>query len=300
MTKKKEEKTKEFKPSQVVVTVVFLSLILIALLVGFSRKRVFSESLGVNLVVVNEDRVALLGVRPKEKSIVWLDLPGNLQLKVVDREAWYPASSLWGLGEIEGDEKEMVRASIQQDLGLAMAGVVRLQGEMSVDEVMRSLIDVRTRTSLNWWDRIVLYRTLTKMGSRGLIWETNLPGAVVETRQEEDGSEWRRLNESIWVWTKDLWPSEEVLSLGVTAAVYNCSEVSGKARLMSHVLESEGLRVVEVAAKEEENHRGCWFDLEIESDELEWLLERQLGCQRKNNLDKRDEVEADLTVWLGD
>lgn len=299
MTKKEKQKTKEFKLGQVVVTVVFLLLILIALLVGFSRRRVFSESLGANLVVVSEDEVALLGVRPGEKSIVWLDLPTNLQLRVVNREAWYPANSLWGLGEIEGDEEEMVRMSVQQDLGLAVAGVVRLSAEASVDEVMRSLIDIRTKTSLNWWDRIVLYRTLTKMSSRGLIWETSLPGTVLETREEEDGSEWKRLNESIWVWTKDLWPSEKVLSLGVTAAVYNCSEVSGKARLMSYVLESEGLRVVEVAAREE-SHQGCWFDMEVESDELEWLMERQLDCEEKNGLGEKDEIEADLTVWLGD
>jgi len=39
--------------------------------------------------------------------------------------------------------------------------------------------------------------------------------------------------------------------------------------------------------------------MEEEWSELEWLLERQLGCRVKVGIGDMDEVEAGVTVWLG-
>jgi len=206
---------------------------------------------------------------------------------------------LWQLGEIEGDAEELVKQSLQQDLGLVMSGVICLGSkDVSVEGVMSGLIDLGVKSSLNWWDRVVLYKVLTKMMTRGLVWETDLPLIVMDVKEDEDEMKWKKLNERVWVWTRDLWPSEKILGLGATAAVYNSSDTPGKARVMGYALESEGLRVVEVAAREEKNE-GCWYEMEEEWSELEWLLERQLGCRVKVGIGDMDEVEAGVTVWLG-
>lgn len=297
--KKKKVGKKEFKLSQMLIAGGFLLCILVGLVMRVARKRVFDEKLGMGLVIVGEEGVALLGVRPEEDSLTWVDLPVNLRLRVIDSEAWYPVKSLWQLGEIEGKPEELVKQSLQQDLGLVVSGVICLRSEdVSVEGLMSGLIDLGTRSSLNWWDRVVLYKTLTKMTTRGLVWETNLPQVVMDVKEDDDGMMWKKLNERVWVWTRDLWPSEKILALGVTAAVYNSSDIPGKARVMGYVLESEGLRVVEVAGKEEKNE-GCWYEMEEDSDELKWLLERQLGCRQKDGIGDMDDVEAELTVWLG-
>ena len=297
--KKKKISKKKFKLSQVLIAGGFLLCILVGLVMGMFRKRVFSESLGMGLAAIGENEVALLGIRPEEDSLVWVDLPADLRLRVVDSEAWYPVQSLWQLGEIEGDAEELVKQSLQQDLGLVMSGVICLGSkDVSVEGVMSGLIDLGVKSSLNWWDRVVLYKVLTKMMTRGLVWETDLPLIVMDVKEDEDEMKWKKLNERVWVWTRDLWPSEKILGLGATAAVYNSSDTPGKARVMGYALESEGLRVVEVAAREEKNE-GCWYEMEEEWSELEWLLERQLGCRVKVGIGDMDEVEAGVTVWLG-
>lgn len=297
--KKKKVGKKEFKLSQVLISGGFLLCILVALVIGVSKKRVFDKKLGMGLVIVGEERVALLGIRPEEDSLTWVDLPADLRLRVIDSEAWYPVKSLWQLGEIEGKPEELVKQSLQQDLGLVVSGVIYLENkDVSVEGLMSGLIDLGIKSSLSWWDRVVLYKTLTKMTTRGLVWEIDLPQIVMDRKEDEDGVVWKKLNERIWVWTRDLWPSEKILALGITAAVYNSSEIPGKARTMGYVLESEGLRVVEVAGKEEKNE-GCWYEMEEDSDELKWLLERQLGCRRKDGIGDMDDVRAELTVWLG-
>jgi len=297
--KKKKISKKKFKLSQVLIAGGFLLCILVGLVMGMFRKRVFSESLGMGLAAIGENEVALLGIRPEEDSLVWVDLPADLRLRVIDSEAWYPVESLWQLGEIEGDAEELVKQSLQQDLGLVMSGVICLGSkDVSVEGVMSGLIDLGVKSSLNWWDRVVLYKVLTKMMTRGLVWETDLPLIVMDVKEDEDEMKWKKLNERVWVWTRDLWPSEKILGLGATAAVYNSSDTPGKARVMGYALESEGLRVVEVAAREEKNE-GCWYEMEEEWSELEWLLERQLGCRVKVGIGDMDEVEAGVTVWLG-
>jgi len=297
--KKKKVSKKKFKLSQVLIAAGFLLCILVGLVMGMFRKRVFNENLGMGLAAIGEDEVALLGIRPEEDSLVWVDLPADLRLRVVDSEAWYPVQSLWQLGEIEGDAEELVKQSLQQDLGLVMSGVICLGSkDVSVEGVMSGLIDLGVKSSLNWWDRVVLYKVLTKMMTRGLVWETDLPLIVMDVKEDEDEMKWKKLNERVWVWTRDLWPSEKILGLGATAAVYNSSDTPGKARVMGYALESEGLRVVEVAAREEKNE-GCWYEMEEEWSELEWLLERQLGCRVKVGIGDMDEVEAGVTVWLG-
>ena len=297
--KKKKVSKKKFKLSQVLIAAGFLLCILVGLVMGMFRKRVFNENLGMGLAAIGEDGVALLGIRPEEDSLVWVDLPADLRLRVIDSEAWYPVESLWQLGEIEGDAEELVKQSLQQDLGLVMSGVICLGSkDVSVEGVMSGLIDLGVKSSLNWWDRVVLYKVLTKMMTRGLVWETDLPLIVMDVKEDEDEMKWKKLNERVWVWTRDLWPSEKILGLGATAAVYNSSDTPGKARVMGYALESEGLRVVEVAAREEKNE-GCWYEMEEEWSELEWLLERQLGCRVKVGIGDMDEVEAGVTVWLG-
>ncbi len=297
--KKKKENKKEFKLSQVLVAGGFLLCILVASVMMVSRKRVFDEGLGMGLAVVGEEGVAFLGIRPEEDSLIWVDLPTDLRLRVIDSEAWYPVESLWQLGEIEGKAEELVKQSLQQDLGVAVSGVICLEnGDVSGEGVMEGLVDLGVRSSLNWWDRVLLYKTLVKMMTRGLVWEIDLPQIVMDVKEDEDGMKWKKLNERVWVWTKDLWPSEKILALGITAAVYNSSDTPGRARVMGHVLESEGLRVVEVASREEKN-KGCWYEMEEDSSELRWLLERQLGCRQKDGIDNTDDVKAELSVWLG-
>jgi len=130
---------------------------------------------------------------------------------------------------------------------------------------------------LGWLDRYVLYKDISELTSKGIVLETNLPYQVINKTQDVDGYEWLELNEAIFVWSKDLWPSIEVVNLGTKVEVINVSDIPGLARVRTRQLESVGFRVVGVDAKSEMKlKKSCLLRLNSEAVDKSGLL-RKMG-----------------------
>jgi len=283
------------------VGIFFLVLVAIVVSLGFFKKRVYEPKIGVNLVLVSEKQVVLVGIRGGEDRLIWVELPKKLRVKVADSEAVFPVVSLWEFGKIEKRPVEIVSKSLAVSFGVILSGVNKTSGEITMEKFLSSLISLKTKSSLGWWDRYVLYKDVARILSKGSVLEIKLPWTVMNEVVDADGKVWQELNEAVFVWSRDLWPSEVVLGLGLTAGVYNASEVLGKARGVSRQLESVGFRVVEVAvASEKIKKKGCWYDWQEEKKEVLWLLERHLWCKARGGILEKGEAKADVVVWMGE
>lgn len=272
------------------LALVFIFLLGFAVIFRIVDTRGYRSDVGINLVVVGESNVSLVGVSKNKKDLVWVDLPSNLRLD------GYPAVSIWGLGEIEGESEELVKKSMGEGLGLWFQAVLKVEGETSVNSLLKRLLSVRKIKGLSWLDRYILYKDVSSLATKGVVLETNLPYQVRDTVEDVDGYEWQELNEVVFVWSRELWPKEEVVNLGAKVEVVNVSDIPGKARVMARQLESVGFRVVRVEAGSEEIGKSCLVkvsrDTLRQNEFLEEILKNYLGCKIS--------VEKDMSDFFGD
>ncbi len=255
-------------------------LLFLGLAVGWQiiGSRGYYSDIGANLVVVGDNGVAVVGVSKSEESLVWVDLPDRLKID------GYPAVSIWGLGEIDGNSEGLVLESFGEDLGLWFQVALKVNGETTVDNLLDRLLSLKRIKGLSWLDRYFLYKDISGLTSRGIVLETSLPGQVVDKIQDIDGYEWLELNEAIFVWSIDLWPNIEVVNLGTRVEVINVSETPGLARVRARQLESVGFRVVGVGVREGVKLRkSCLMRLSSEVVDKSGLLrkmgEKYLDCE---------------------
>ena len=250
------------------IFMVFLSLAIGWRIIG---SRAYYSEMGINLVVVGDNSVAIVGVSRVEESLVWVELPSNLRMD------GYPAVSVWGLGEIEGDSEEVVVKTLGEGLGLWLQGAVKVDDRATVEGLLSRLLSLKGIKGLSWLDRYTLYKDVLGLTSKGIVLETSLPQQVLDKVQDVDGYEWVELNEAVFVWSRDLWPKEDVVNLGSKMEVINVSDVPGLARIRARQLESVGFRVVRVEAGEMKIDGSCLMRLKS-NGLLKQLAENYLGC----------------------
>jgi len=277
---------------------VFIVALVVAIGSRIIKGRTYYSNIGINLVVVGENEVVIVGVTKKEESLVWVELPVNLRVD------GYPAVSIWGLGEIEDRSEELVKKSIGEGLELWVQAVLKVDGEeVTVDNLLKRLLSFKSIENLNWLDRYVLYKDISGLEAKGVVLETSLPYQVTDKIQDVDGYEWLELNEAVFVWSRDLWPKEEVMNLGVTAEVINVSNESGRARKRAKQLESIGFRVVKVEAEDVEIDGGCLVkigsDMRKENEMLGLILEDYLNCEVKE-FEAGDEYFGEVVFFVGE
>jgi len=236
-----------------------------------------------------------------EESLVWIDLPSNLKVGVGQGDASYPVVSIWGLGEIDGKSEELVLKSLGESLGLWLQTAVRVDGEASLDGLLDRLLSFRGIGGMSWLDRYMLYRDVSSLAAKGIVLETNLPQQVMDKVQDPDGYEWLELNEAVFVWSRDLWPKEEVVNLGVKIEVVNASGVPGAARRKARQLESVGFRVVRVETGEKID-KPCLVkikpDIREKNGLLKQVVEDYLSCEVEV-LDKENDFFGEVVFFVG-
>lgn len=267
------------------VALFFLSFLGLAVGWRMVNSRVYHSGVGINLAVVGEDKVAVIGVSSDNDGLIWVNLPSNLRID------GYPAVSIWGLGEIDGKSEELVKSSLGEGLGLWLRAAVKVEGGVSVDGLLKRLLSFKKIEGLGWIDRYVLYKDISTLAVKGVVLEMDLPYQTMDKAQDVDGYEWTELNEVVFVWSRDLWPKEEVVNLGIKAEVVNVSGVAGRARVKARQLESVGFRVVKVETGERSIDRQCLVkvgrDIEAKDELLRQILEDYLGCK----IEMTDETE---------
>lgn len=255
----------------------FFGIVLLAIGWRIINNRGYYPDTGINLVLVGENSVAIVGVSKGDDSLMWVELPSNL------RVGGYPAVSAWGLGEIDGNSEELVLQSLGEGLGLWLQVAVKVEDGVSMDGLLDRLLSLKGIKGLSWLDRYTLYKDLSGLSSKGIVLETNLPYQVMDRVQDVDGYEWLELNEAVFVWSRDLWPNEGVVNLGIKVEVVNASDTPGVARVRARQLESIGFRVVSVKAGDIKIDEPCVVkvspDIWDKNQFIKQILKNYLGCE---------------------
>jgi len=183
-----------------------------------------------------------------------------------------------------------------------LGAALKVEGNASVDGLLKRLLSVRGIKGLSWLDRYTLYKDVSSLATKGVVLEMSLPNQVRDSVQDVDGYEWQELNEAVFVWSRELWPKEEIVNLGITAEVVNVSGDPGKARIRARQLESIGFRVVKVDTGSEEISKKCLVKINpemVEKNEfLKQLLKIYLRCEVQME-DEMDDVFGDLVFLVG-
>lgn len=269
------------------------------LTLSFTRKGVYSKDLGLNMVVVADDGIALALVRPKEDYLVWIKLPLAMQIKVDSGTAAFPVRTFWKYAEKEKDSLNLVSKSISSTLSVVLPSAIKISGSANPENLLGSLHSFSLNTNLTIRDRIMLRRDLVSLVSTRKTLEVDIPKSALTKKADPDGVEFFEVNSIVNLWTKNRFVFETLLGESPNLSVYNLSGVTGKGMLVSRQLESAGARVIVVDSKydgEMVSGQGCLFRSNSEYIFTEYLLERFLKCKNvsKNGSKKGEGIE----VWL--
>lgn len=282
--------------------VIFLVFFGLLLVLSFSKRGIYSQTLGINLVLVGELKVSILAIRPKEGIVNWTDLPGNLSVKIYKTGVFYPVLSLWKLGQSEKDQFNYVTKSLTMATGLSLPKVIWVGKETSPESLLRALGSLMAYTNLSWRDRILLRKDLTNFVAAKKIVEVELPGAAIEKVVEPDGKEVVTFNSILALWNKNKFLVEAILGEAISARINNLSDAKGMGVLLSKELEAAGVRVVEVVSRDEplkESKSGCYYLFGKGNNKItEEYFRNHLDCvARKDDLGIHVDL-GEVYLWI--
>lgn len=262
----------------------FLALLVVMLFFSFSRHGIYSQEVGVNLIVVGELKVSVFAIRPREQLATWIDLPTNLSVKTYRNGTTFPVTSLWKLGEAERDKYNYLTKSLTESMSVGLPRVINVGRETTPESLLGSLGSFFVETDLSLRDRILLRRDLTSYIAAKKIIEVDIPDSAMDRQNDPDGKEVITFNPVLQLWNKNKFLTESILGEELNVKVYNLSEKKGRALMYSRILESAGLRVIEVATGEEKNldikkSEGCYYVMQRKTHPFtEFFLTKHLGC----------------------
>lgn len=280
-----------------------MTLLILLLVFSFTKRGIYSQSLGINLVVMGDLKVSIVIIRPNEELVSWVDLPSNLSVKVYKTGVFYPALSLWKLGLMDRDQYNYVTKSLTTTLGVALPKVVLVSKESSPESLLWALGNPMTQTNLGWRDRLLIRRELTNLVAAKKIITLDLPPNVLEKTLEPDGREVVSFNSVLPMWNKNKFLMEAILGEAVGARINNLSEIKGLGVTVSRQLEAAGLRVVEVASDGEKKpgiKSGCYylFGNEKTFRLTEEFLKNHLGCRLWNGSPAKPIDPGEVYLWI--
>lgn len=281
------------------LAVIFFVVLIGLLVLSFTRKGVYSVDLGINMVVVGDDSMALALIRPKEDYLVWIKLPLAMQVKVDSGTAIFPIRTFWQYAEKEKDSLSLVSKSLSSTLGVILPSAIKISGSANPEGLLGSLHSFSLNTNLTIRDRVMLRKDLVSLVSTRKTLEVDIPKSALTKKADPDGVEFLEVNSIVNLWTKNRFVFETLLGESPNLSVYNLSGVAGKGVLLSRQLESAGARVVVVDSKydgEAVSGQGCIFRSSSEYEFTEYLLERFLKC--KNISQKNANKGEGIEVWL--
>ncbi len=277
----------------------FFVVLLGLLVLSFSRKGIYSKDLGINMVVIADDSIALALVRPKEDYMVWIKLPLAMLIKVDSSSATFPVYSFWKYAEKERSSLNLVAKSISSTLSVALPSAIKINGSATAENLLGSLHSFSLNTNLSLRDRILLRKDLVTLVSTRKTLEVDIPKTAMTMRVDPDGVEFLEVNNIVNLWTKNRFVFEVLLGESANLSVYNLSGVVGGGMLLSRQLESAGARVVAVESKYDGGSvsgKGCLFRTNASYTYTEYLLGNFLNC--KNITDKKNQKGEGIEVFL--
>lgn len=277
----------------------FFLLLFAMIAISFSRRGLYTRQLGINLVVVGEDSVALALIRPNEDYLTWVKLPLAMQVKIDGTNAVYPIFSLWKYAHSEKKPLEVILRSLEGTLGVVLPVAVKLDTSVSPENLVTALRSINLKTNLTLRDRIILGKDITTLVTGRKVFEADIPKAALTSKIDPDGVEFLEANNVVGLWTKNKFAFEQLLGENVDVSIYNLSGVDGRGLGLSKKLESAGIRVVKVASKYDGNisGKGCYFSRNERYEQTVYLLNEFLSCKPiSHKVD--DQLKNEIKVWL--
>lgn len=275
-------------------------VVLVGLLfLSFTRKGVYSKDLGLNMVVIGDESIALALIRPKEDYLVWVRLPLAMQIKVDSGSAVFPVFSFWKYAEKEKNSLDLVARSISSTLSVVLPSAIKINGSATPENLLGSLHYLSLNTNLTIRDRMLIRKDLVNLVSTRKTLEVDIPKTALTKIVDPDGVEFLEVNSIVNLWTKNRFVFESLLGESPNLSVYNLSSVAGRGIMMSRQLESSGARVVVVDSKydaEPITGSGCSYRSGSEYFHTEYLLERFMKC--KNISENKKGKGEGIEVWI--
>ncbi len=261
---------------------VFLLVLFSIMLVDFWGRGIWNEKLGLNLLVVGDDGVAILTLRPKEEEITWTVLPKDLKIKISGSTAMYPIGSLWKFARGERAQYLISEKTVGESVGVILPRVIKMMGDVSVENLMGQLMSLKADTDLSVSDRWNVRKFMTSSGASRHIVEYELPQQVFDKVVEADGKEFKVFSSSVYSWVKNKFVMEAVLSEKAEIVVNNTSGIKGAGLVLSSQLESAGMRVVDIKNDETDkvSGKGCVYWLPKTYESSAKVLNDYFGCKR--------------------
>jgi len=291
----KDNKTRAFLN---IFGMVFLILISISLLLSLLKRGIWNENLGINLLVVGDDSVGVLVLRPKEGLGSWMILPTDLKVRISGSQAKYPINSLWKFAVGEKRPFQLSEKSLAEAMGVIIPRVIKVVGAASVESVLGASLSVSTKTDLSILDRFAIRKYLSEIMTSKRMLEINIPSQVYEKVEDPDGKIFLEFTSVMYAWSKDKFLFDTVLMESPDMIVNNLSGLSGAGIAMSRQAETAGIRVIEVKNDSEDVvlGRGCVFVSpptgKVSTIEL---LTNHFGCKK---VDGKGDSGGELRVWL--
>lgn len=283
---------------------VFLGLLMLMLMINLVRRNVYDRQIGINLLLIGRDGMGVISIRSESGVVGRMRLPDNLSIPIESNGASYLVEAIYKIGLPVSDPLESTRASVGQALGIVISGVVRAPVDFGVDGFRRSLLGVSTKTNLSLIDRYLLFKDISeKLGNRAPL-SFSLPKNVIDFDDDPDGKKIGKLNSAVFVWSKNQWVVDEVLSETAEVTVVNASGKDGKARQVARQIESAGVRVIEILVARKEIDGSCFLlgNTKAHPLTIKFMINSFL-CKPTERLNLNDfidhDVKSDLVLILG-
>jgi len=279
-----------------ILGVLFLTLIVSAIVHGYMKEGVWSEELGLNLLVVGDDSIGVLVLRPEERTASWISLPSDMKIRVTNSPASYPITSLWRFGVSEKKPYEIVEKSIGESMGVVIPRAVKMGGKASVEDLLGKLLSITLRTDLSILDRLALRGFLSETVTGKRLLELTVPGQAFESVEEPDGKVFKTFSLAVNAWSKDKFLIDRILSENVDLSINNMSGVNGYGLLMARQAETAGIRVVEIKNDPGDmlDGKGCFYAIDEDMEWTERWLRNHFKCKKMENEKGRGEAR----MWL--
>lgn len=230
-----------------ILGIIFVLALVAMVAVWGLKGNIYDDRLGINVLLITDEGMGLVGIRAKEDWATVMTLPNNLL--VSSSQGDFLVEALWKVG-LPKKGLEDVRLGVGRTLGIPLTGVIKAKGGIDLPGLAQSLVMLSSRTNLSLADRLRLAADVGTLLKRGIKLEINLPQSVLDVRAEPDGKNVLMVNPAIYTWAKNQWSSDKVLSETAEVAVVNASGREGIGRIIAHQLETAGVRIIEVSATE--------------------------------------------------
>jgi len=281
----------------------WLFVLVLVLMLGlvFAKRGIYDSKLGINVVVVGDNGVSLILIRPEENLMTWVKLPDNLSVNIVGTSAVYPLSSLWKFGVMEKNPLKITGDSLSVTMGVLLPRVIKISGDSTPENLLGSIHKWNLQTDFSIRDRILFRKDLVASVTSKRFLEIDIPKTAMTKSADPDGQEFLEINYVINLWTKNKFVFDRLLGENSNVKIYNLSSTKGAGLLLSRQLESSGIRVVEVSsnAANKIEGKGCVYKIGGTAHEYtDYLLKNFVNCKFVAKNSKEEGIGDGIDIWL--